>query len=331
MSRRAALAMLLLALLAALACNSAGLLGNSTPVSLPVPEQGGSESTAASSDGLTVSLTYGLANLERYRWSLQVEFGSDHTLTIVSDERRSPAGRYATIQMREPGRPRLEEAAVTERDGLVYLSWLDGGCTVQSGSMANPLINPFSTLLDTNWLIGDMAVTGYVGQAERPSGAVAQEYQFTAAGLTGSVFVDRRSGLVLGVTAVGQGTFTQFGPAQSTTFRLEYELAPEQIGELGLPPGCPDLRANQPYPLLEDAVAIYYADGVLMYESSHELAGALAFYQAAMPAAGWQAMEPDNVLQPTAALLSYQRDAERVVVSLMSVSDGRGVSVVIGP
>jgi hypothetical protein len=331
MSRRAAVAILLLALLAALACNRAGLLGSPTPVSLPVPEQGGAGSTAASSDGLTVSLTYGLANLERYRWSLQVAFGSDHTLTIVSDERRSPAGRYATIQMREPGRPRLEEAAVTERDGLVYFSWLDGGCTVQSGSMADPLVNPFSTLLDANWLIGDMAVTAYVGQADRPSGAVAQEYQFAATGLTGSVFVDQRSGLVLGVTAVGQGTFTQFGPAQATTFRLQYELELDQVEELALPPGCPDLRADQPYPLLADATAIYYVDRVLMFESNQELADALAFYQATMPMAGWRAIEADNVLQPAAVLLSYQREAERVVVSLIATGGGRGVSVIIGP
>jgi hypothetical protein len=330
MSLRAAGAMLLLMLLA-LACNSASLLGEATPASLPVPEQGGGTGAASGSEGLAVSLTFGLASLAHYRWSLQVEFGSGQAMAIVSDQQRSPAGHYATVQIREPGGAGLEEAAITERDGLVYLTWLDSGCTVQSGSMSDPLVNPFSALLDPDWLIGEMRGARFVAEAVGPSGAVAQEYQFSNAGLTGSAFVDGRSGLVLGVTAVGQGSFTQFGSSQSTTFQLEYELVPEQVGEFGLPPGCPDLHANQPYPLLEDATAIYYADRALMYDSTQDLAGAMTFYRAAMPAAGWQALETDNVLQPTAALLSYQRGAERVVVSLMAAGDGCGVSIIIGP
>jgi hypothetical protein len=326
--------MAFLLLLAALACGEATSPAQPTSeVSAPLPPSGDAPlppESVGDLDRLTaVHLSLGRERFPLYQWSLTIGYGPNQTINILHTRQVEPSASRSVIQMSEPGVAQLSEALVVGQDGLLYMLWPDVGCVVQSGGLADGDLNPFASLLTLEPLTQEVVSAKLIGEVELANGFTADHYRIDQPDLSGDVYRQRESGAILALTAVSQAPIPQLGVAAPDGWQISYELRPNQGGDFGLPADCPNLRANEPYPLLADAADIYYADNTLLYRSGRSLADANAFYRAEMAAAGWLTNEEDNMMLATAVLLNYPRGGQTVVLSLSAGDDG--LSVAIGP
>jgi hypothetical protein len=91
----------------------------------------------------------------------------------------------------------------------------------------------------------------------------------------------------------------------------------------------PILSCEIDLPLPEDAARLVRLPGLVAFDSAQPAEGLAAFYQAQLPAAGWQpAAEPET--RQGATVLSFQRSAEALTVNIEAMASGAHVELLVG-
>lgn len=283
----------------------------------------------------------GLAGFSSYRAALAVSFEgtrdgqpeqwSETYVMLVSDQ---PAARQVTVE--RTGQPAAEgefPRLMIEMDGLRY--GREGGSGICSAS-----ISAGASELARNWEPAS-ALLGVFGAEEAGMETVndvpAMHYAFDQRALvlmdhtqsSGEVWVAEDGGYVVRYTLTIAGGPDYFGEGIEGMMTLSYDLHEvNQPVTITVPADCPPALVNAP--LMPDAANARQMPGLTTYDlPSASLEDVLAFYQAELPALGWEMSGDLYITDTTAALDFIQGDRRLSVVA--AAGDVTTVQLALSP
>ena len=134
--------------------------------------------------------------------------------------------------------------------------------------------------------------------------------------------------LQLALEISGVADFAATGRIQDGTLYVEinwYETS--DASGVNLPADC---RQSDVYPLPEGSFDITTLDDLVGYRTLLSIVELVAFYQAEMGAAGWDAVEEPTVLDD-AAFMTFSRGGQEIIINIEARPETEEVSVIISP
>ena len=277
------------------------------------------------------SITEGLQNLDSYRSHLKMVFESDtegETEQIIEmdiEYVRDPLAQHIVLQ----GNGDEETFEVFHVGDQQYLYMGEGQCISSSAD---------EDMLDTEIFNPDDAMGGLdnlhrVQPDETINGVPCHHYTFDQtsmlgenfASAQGDVWVAADGGYVVKYVMQAEGTDPE--TQQTGHIAWEYQLRDVNTSITIEPPAdCAGGGGESEFPIMADATNMTTLAGITMYETASSFDDAVAFYQAQMPADGWNDTG-EGFSSPGNVMLSYDKEGRSVSV-MISESDG-AVSVMI--
>jgi len=317
---------------------------------LPGAEGEGEEATAEPPPGAPISgdegapeevedvATYGgvrLDSLDAYAATFEMAFAPDdaeaqgwtYALDILTSS--DPSGLRWSLSMEGvPPEQDLGDATVTRIGDTQYMT---GEATGEAGC----LIFPASIDLETSFLTPDDLLTPDAladvltpAGAETVAGQPGTRYTFEAAALgdfqnvSGDLVIADDGGYVLRYNFAGDTATTPFstGLEGQVTWQFEItDLSPDET--VTAPEGC-----EIPYPLMADATDLARLPGMVVYLSPSSPEDVQAFYEQALPEAGWGRYDLPATSAGTTVLV-YAREGFLLNISITAVEGGTEVQL----
>jgi len=290
-----------------------------TPIPIPVVETVG-----PGSFDLPDPLA-GLADFSSYRATLQVSFdgvrggqpvqwAETYTMLVSSQ----PAARQVIFeQAGQAAETGAFPLLLVEMDGMLYERRGENGLCSASLSTDDDALarhwEPAAALLS---LFGaDDAGSETVNEVP------ARHYSFDQRALIlmdntkseGGVWVAEDGGHVVRYLLSITAGADYFGDGQEGTMTLEYNLFEvNQPQAIPMPEGCPPAPVSAP--LMSGAANVQHLPGLMTYElPAADLEEVLAFYQAELPALGWEVVGEPYITETT-GVLGFTQDARQLTV-----------------
>lgn len=268
----------------------------------------------------------GLADFSSYRAVLAVSFEgtrdgqpeqwSETYVTLVSNQ---PAARQVTVE--STGQPAAEEEfprLMIEMDGLLYKREGDSGICSAS-------ISAGDSELARNWEPASALLSVFGAEEvgmETVNEVPARHYTFDQRALilmdhtqsSGEVWTAEDGGHVVRYTLTITAGPDYFGEGIEGTLTLAYDLLDvNQPVTITLPADCPPGLVN--VPPMPDAANVRRMPSLMVYDlpSSASVEDVTAFYQAELPALGWEAAG-DPYITDTTAELVFMRGSQQLTV-----------------
>jgi hypothetical protein len=278
----------------------------------------------------------GLADLPGYTATLTVTFDGTrdgtaegwsrtHTLAVSGE----PAARLLTVAASgSPEDAELNGTIFLEMGGAFYERPADGPCTASAAVEGDPTLADLAPSLPG--VIGaDEAGT------ETVDGVEANHYTFDERALgmadfaeaTGEVWVAAEGGYVLRYTLEEQGGADFFGEGVEGTVTWDYTLDPTAPAAIAPPDDCPPGLLDAP--LMDDAERVQRLPGVTMFETPSDAAAVLAFYQAELPALGWQP-QGEPVAVEVMTLAHFVQGEQQLTLIVTPGEGGAKVRLLLG-
>jgi hypothetical protein len=290
----------------------------------PVP------SSLESSNDVLVDLNSGLDRLDSYQAQMELTFAGIYGgapmefRTLVTKIVHKPASfEMLTLEDNSTGEEASWEMSAAFQEASYYQYGLGGPCL----GMASSEIMDREGLPDpSDWL---PEVRGaQVAGTETINGAPAQRFSFNeknieeSAGFqaSGEYWLADPGGWLVKYTLTLTGKEDAFGEGMSGSQSLTYNVRPDAAQNAKLPEACPAKLAD--FPSLPDASNLIRLPASLSYTTAQSAAQAKAFYEEAMPAAGWEAGTDPQDLPDGAILYFLQEEAERLAVIRIWQADG---------
>lgn len=145
----------------------------------------------------------------------------------------------------------------------------------------------------------------------------------------GAVWVAEDGGYVVRYTLTVTGGADYFGEGIDGTLTWDYALtAANQPVTITVPADCPPGLIAAP--MLPDAAAVQNEPGLLSYTTASSVADTAAFYQAELPARGWQ-LPAEPTIKDIVAMLRFVQDAQQLTVLIANDGSSTSVQLVLGP
>ncbi len=283
----------------------------------------------------------GLEALGSYRAVLSLHFDGRRagqavewtaTYTMLASQ-MEPAFRQLVVSVSRTAEGDAPPARiVVDTNGMRFEVLGAGECLVGGLAGAEPLAEAWEPARMLSPLRGAEAA----GQAEI-EGQVASRYTFDArargeAGwveTSGEVLVAAESGLVLRYTATTEGGQDYFGEGVEGTLTWEYVLS--EIGQpqaIQLPAACPQALASLPLPA--DAAGFDFASDIASFTTASAMEEVLTSYGEHLLNQGWEPVGAPQIGEQ-AALASYQKDDQQILVMASPVEGGTAVILIFEP
>lgn len=278
----------------------------------------------------------GLAALAGYKATLTLSFvgtesgqSSQWSTVYVMSTTTQPAARQLSIASTGAAAD-PDPLTLTEAGGVTYEQRGASACTTSAsapGDSPAALLEPAAFL---NVVIGAEAAG-----SETVNGVAADHYTFDERALgqvgfaesTGELWVAADGGYVVKYVLTTTGEPGAFGEAIEGTATWAYELTgANELTAIAPPPDCP---AAIDAPLLPDATGVTSEPGRLSYTTLTSPADAVAFYQAQLPALGWEPL-PEPVLNETTAWLDFNRAGRQLSIIITTAGGAATVNLVEG-
>ena len=305
-------------------------------------------------EGLTASLE----DVNSYRLSVELFFESQN----ATDEVEPVVMRLLTAVVVDPPASQTEiEVEGGDMDlgemgsfqfiqvGETTYTMIPGlGCV--SGSLAEfgADANPFADLVDSDDLIGDVRGARRVLPDEVINGVDSYHFVFDETAILGSVneleeldghlYVAKDGGYLVRMVFDGTGTFDMFSSGLDEGGRIHIEINVSDVNqpvEIRPPEDCasfnfeiPDLGGlpgNAPYPVVGSAHDLFVFEETMSYQTEEPFVNVVDFYQVEMPLAGFTPAADGTVTTDTAAVLNFDKDGGRYIVT---ISESNGTVVV---
>jgi hypothetical protein len=280
----------------------------------------------------------GLSDLKSYTATLTISFegtqdGSAHrwskTYVMVADQEH----QSRELSLEKTGDlSSLEPRYTAERAGASY-EWQGG-----SSCFGNPIEadNSLSKRLEPAGMLGIVIGAEEAG-SETTNGVPSNHYTFDqqALGLgdltesTGELWAASDGGYIVKYLLASKGKADYFGEGTEGTLTLDYELTGvNEPVEIEIPADCPPGLVDAPQ--MADASDLVSAPGLLTYTTASTIQDAAAFYQQELPKLGWQSAGESSVTEES-ALMTFDRDAETMVVSMTLQNGTTNVQIAVLP
>ncbi|MDX1613513.1 MAG: hypothetical protein R3300_04330 [Candidatus Promineifilaceae bacterium] len=283
-----------------------------------------------------------LAGLERHRTVLTADFqardgGADWQL--VSRQTMFPGAKQLEVEARGT---LLQDAigsfTATTIGQQAYLEAPVVGCIASSD---DEVLAALQGPLDPDFFLAGLNGAQLSEENVLINGAVTRRYHFgedalpewnaPSVAVNGDLFVEEASGLVrrASLTMAGLADFLDRGVSQDGTLAVTIDVLdvdPDVV--ISAPASCLN---DGGYPRVEDAFDVTVIDDLLTYRTNLTIAEVIDFYEAEMPALGWQADVEERVIVDGTALLTFRREQEQVVVTIAREQATNRVNVVVGP
>jgi hypothetical protein len=291
----------------------------------PVPsssEQTTFPSSLELSSALLVDFNSGLDRLDSYQAQMEMTFAGIYGgapmefRNLVTKTVHKPASfEMLTLEDNSTGEEAGWEMSAALLEASYYQYGLGGPCLVMASS---EMMDRDGMPDPSDWL---PEVRGaQVAGTETINGTPAQRFTFNeknieeAAGFqaSGEYWLADPGGWLVKYTLTLTGKEDAFGEGMSGSQSLTYNVRPDAAQSAKLPEACPARLAD--FPSLPDASSLTRLPTSLSYTTGQSAPQAKAFYEEAMPAAGWE-IGTDPLDLPDGAVLYYQQEeAERVAV-----------------
>ena len=250
--------------------------------------------------------------------AMRLEFTAEGTADISGD-------RFVLVQMA----------------GMDYFVLPTGEC---ASFPSNEQVNPFSVLLSSGGVLGDLDGASLVGPMESINGVDAHRYEFDESNLDpsdsvtenintvdGNIWIAWDGDYVVRITMDGRGT-SEVLNENTQESDLYYELDYYDFDvpvEVVIPPECAT-ASDTDYPLLDDAKNISSLPGIFTYTTEYDFDTVVDFYQTGMGNMGCDAAQ-ELIADPTATLFfSCQIEDVLIDVIITIVLDPNGMGLQIG-
>ncbi len=348
-------------LLGLLACNLGGIGGEEAatpaaselesdedveapPDEVEAPDE--EESQPADQEGLDLSgLTDGLGGLSSYKSTFKLGFAG-------KDEGGEPVnGTWESREefIREPAAQRIafvitgfegEAAAQGGTFELItvgdtsYMVTEDADGTRTCVSMSSGDTTGIESGMFSPAMMGGVSGAQYVG-SETVNGIPTKRYTWSESGLSGlgfasakgEVWVAEDGEYTVKYTGEASGKGALMGPEWDGTLTFEYDLT-EPNGSFVIEPPADCQTAASDIPLMADAYDKASFGEMQSYTSDSSLEAVRAFYEAEMPANGWQ-LSGEPVAMEGFATLEFTKDGRTAQLVLAYDADAQATSVII--
>ena len=311
-------------------------------ISTPVPPTATPEAGAASAESNVdfgpgafnfPDTEAGLAGLSSYKATLILTFDGTEsgqaqqlTKTYVMLAAKDPAVHQLTIE-----KTGADSVFMAEVNGAAYEQRGENACTATVLGEADSLTGRFEPARFLSGVIGaeeagsetvnDVAANHYTFD-ERAFG------QLDIAQSTGEMWIASDGGYIARYLLTTKGNADYFGEGIEGTLTWDYELTDiNPLAAITLPDDCPAGLVNAP--LLPDSSNVLNMPGILTYDTSTNLADAVAFYQSEIPNLGWE-LTGEPAITETNALLDFIQGDQTMAILITTGDTGTTVHVVLG-
>ncbi len=204
--------------------------------------------------------------------------------------------------------------------------------------------NPFTILLSSGGVLGELEGASLVGTMESINGVDAHRYEFDESNLDptdsvtenidtleGNIWIAWDGGYVVRITMEGRGVSELLnGNTQESDIYYELNYYDFDVPvEVVIPPECAT-ASDTDYPILDDAKNISSMPGIFTYTTGYPFATAVDFYQTEMGNMGCNAGQ-ELIADPTATLFyTCQIDDVNIDVIITVVLDPNGNGLQVG-
>lgn len=231
--------------------------------------------------------------------------------------------------------------SMTQIGDVTYID-LAGTCVSTSGNETDNF--PLTEFTSSENLLGSLQGAQLVEENVTINGIQTNHYQFDDSALTqgqqalgtlenveGHVYVASDGGYLVRMTMEADGQNLNLGglPATATGGHMVYQVDYSDFNaaiEITAPEGCGGAEDSE-YPILDDASNVTSFGDVLSYETATAFGDVVNFYKTEMEAAGYT-LDSEFAADPT-ALLTYSKDGESVMVSVVESPTSENLTVVI--
>ena len=278
----------------------------------------------------------GLTDLAGYKATLTLSFDgteagqpSQWSTTYEMSHTTEPAARQLTITSTGAAAD-PDPVTLTEAGGASFEQRGEGACVVSvllPGDSAAALLEPAGML---NAVIGAEAAG-----SETVNGVAADHYIFDERALgqsgfadsTGELWVAVDGGYVVKYLLTTTGEPGMFGQAIEGTATWAYELtSANQPIAIEPPPDCPAVTVDAP--LLADATGVVNEPGLLSYTTLTSPTDVVAFYQAQLPALGWEPTA-DPIGNETTAWQDFSRADRQLSIIITATAEGASTVTIV--
>lgn len=313
------------------------------------------------------TLASGLKDVNSYRVSIEIRAegpdGSGGTETVVMTMENAtvvdPPASQSDITIagieNDLGLNTLQFITV----GDTAYSTIPGiGCISGSaGSLGDQVAaNPFADIFDSNDIIGDVQGAQRQLPDENINGVESYHFVFdesaiqdpdnTIEQVDGHIYIAKEEGYVVRLVMDGTGRIDLMGTGQEEAGMIHLEANTRDVNQsidIQPPANCdtfnldeieiPDFdfsgdATDAPYPVFADNQELFVLDDILSYQTTASFDEVVAFYQAEMPAAGFEPLADGTVLTNDAAVMQYSQGGQNYFVTISVDGDTVYVQVV---
>jgi hypothetical protein len=229
-------------------------------------------------------------------------------------------------------------------EGTTYMVVPEMGCiTSQVEDLSE---NPFADMIAPDEFLSDLEGAQYEGE-ETINNIRTLHYSFDKTALLtaqmsadeideaeGHVYIAKDGGFLVRmvVDATGKIDFFDEGVDQNGDLHIEINLTDvDEPIEIVIPAACEATAAGggSEFPMLDDATEVSSFAGVMSYKTAVSTEEALAFYDDALAAEGWEKDEGSSFVGGGSALVSYTRDGETLSLTISPDEESGGTYIIL--
>lgn len=230
-----------------------------------------------------------------------------------------------------------ESFKIIQKDDTQYFVLPTGECV---SLPINEQVNPFTVLLSSGGVLGELEGAILVGTMESINGVEAHRYEFDESNLDptdsvteniytleGNIWIAWDGGYVVRITMKGRGVSELLnGNTQESDIYYELNYYDFDVPvEVVIPPECAT-TSDTDYPILDDAKNISSLPGIFTYTTGYPFETAIDFYQTGMVTLG---CTPGQTLiaDPTATLFFTNCPNGDVIITSVLDPNGNGLQI----
>lgn len=301
------------------------------------------EAPEAQAKSLAISSIPAISDVSSYRMvvdaslSTNDDTGAELTQAFVINLAVSNDPEGMSLTMTAEGIEGSEEfsgLAMTQVDGITYMTLPELGCITTSEGDAFGADNPFAELTDTNTFMEDIDEADFEGE-EVVNGIETLHYSFDESSFDspdqeiewaeGHIYVAKEGGYLVRMTMEGEGIFDEVADVpEYGTIDLQIDITDlNQPVDLVIPAECEGEGAGgTDWPMMEDAFNVSSIGGFLTYQTNMPFEDVLNFYQDALLADGWEESPDETFILQDTAIITLYRGNESLNLSIVREDTG---------
>ena len=288
-------------------------------------------------EGLAIDSVFNDPTFESYQFAMNMTFNGtdtdgntiDQTMNFTIIHTENP--QATTMTMSGMGLQGMEEGFdnmnITQIGDTTYMIMAEIGCmTLPSTGDDMFAENPMANMLD-DAVLDDLDNATYEGQ-ETINGVNTHHYSFDESNMPdadevewvdGHIYLAVDGGYLVRMIMNGEGVMdmSETGGDNGELY-LEINLTDvNQPIEITVPADCETTEGgSSEYPMMEDAFEVSSFPGLVSYKTAATPEDVVAFYEQALPTAGWEYLADSSFSAGGNSMLNYQQDGENLSLTI---------------